>query len=91
MPGPLFVFAFVVATLIGAGFHLIFGGNARRLAVFLLAAWLGFALGQIAGQSFGIELFPVGSLYMVTAVSGSILVLIAALVFTSERRQTRRR
>ncbi len=91
MPGPLFVFAFVVATLIGAGFHLVFGGNARRLALFLLSAWVGFALGQIAGQTFAIEFFLVGDLYIVTAVAGAILALIAALIFTSDRRQARRR
>jgi len=91
MPGPLFVFAFVVATLIGAGFHLVFGGDARRLAVFLLAAWLGFALGQIAGQTFAIEFFPVGNLHIVTAAIGTIVTLVAALIFTSDRRQTRRR
>lgn len=91
MPGPLFVFAFVVATLIGAVFHLIFGGDARRLAVFLLAAWFGFVLGQIAGQTFAISFFPVGNLYIVTATIGAVVTLIAALIFTSDRRQTRRR
>lgn len=91
MPGPLFVFAFVVATLIGAGFHLVWGGNARRLALFLLAGWAGFAIGHFAGQSFAIQLFIIGDLYIATAVIGALFMLIAALIFTSERRQTRRR
>lgn len=91
MPGPLFVFSFVVATLVGACFHLVFGGNARRLAVFLLAAWVGFALGQIAGQTFSVDVFLVGDLYIVTAVVGALIALAAALIFTSERRQPRRR
>ncbi|NOG49440.1 MAG: hypothetical protein HND48_08340 [Chloroflexi bacterium] len=38
MPGPGLVFAFALATLYGALFHFIFGGDARRLAVFLLAS-----------------------------------------------------
>lgn len=91
MPGPLFVFAFVVATAIGAGFHLIFGGNARRLALFLLAGWAGFALGQIAGQTFSVTVFVIGDLYIVTSVVGSLSMLIAALIFTSDRRSARRR
>jgi len=91
MPGPLFVFAFVVATVIGAGFHLIFGGNARRLALFLLAGWAGFALGQIAGQTFSVTVFVIGDLYIVTSVVGSLSMLIAALIFTSDRRSARRR
>ena len=89
MLGPLFVFAFTVATLIGASFHLIFGGDARRLALFLLAAWIGFALGHTAGQSFGIALFSIGELSIIPAVIGAVFSLIMVLIFTSERGQGR--
>ncbi|MGJ3240508.1 MAG: hypothetical protein ACFE0Q_17500 [Anaerolineae bacterium] len=86
MPGPVFVFAFVVATLIGACFHLIFGGNARRLALFLLAAWVGFALGHAAGVSFAVALFPIGELRIVAAVAGALFTLFSVLIFTAGRR-----
>ena len=82
----VFVFAFVVATMIGATFHFIFGGDARRLALFLLAAWIGFALGQAAGQSFGVTLFPIGELRIVSAIAGALFTLLAVLIFTSDRR-----
>jgi hypothetical protein len=42
MTVPTAVFGFIVATLFGAGFHLAFGGDMRRLALLLLAGWLGF-------------------------------------------------
>ena len=90
MLGPTFVFAFVVATLMGATFHLIVGGNARRLALFLLAGWIGFALGHLGGKSLGISVFPIGELQIVPAVVGAIFTLVAAFIFTAERRRSSR-
>jgi len=89
MPSPIFVFAFVVATLIGAIFHFIFGGDARRMALFLLAGWIGFALGQAVGRSFDIAIYSIGELRIVPAIAGALLTLFAVLIFTSERRQSR--
>jgi hypothetical protein len=89
MLGPVFVFAFTIATLIGASFHLIFGGDARRLALFLLAAWVGFALGHTAGQSFGFDLFSIGELRILPAVLGALFTLSMVLIFTSQRNQGR--
>lgn len=89
MPGPVFVFAFVVATLIGSIFHFIFGGDARRLALFLLAAWIGFGLGHAAGQSFEITIFApfaIGELRFISALIGALFTLISVLIFTSNRR-----
>ncbi len=86
MPGPVFVFAFVVATLMGSIFHFIFGGDARRLALFLLAAWIGFALGHAAGQSFEISIFAIGELRFVSALIGALFTLFSVLIFTSNRR-----
>src|SRR5262249_27041139 len=42
MPSPSVTFGFILATLYGALFHLVLGGNARQLALYLLAGWLGF-------------------------------------------------
>ena len=87
MLGSVFVFAFVIATLMGAVFHLVFGGDARRLALFLLAGWIGFGLGQAAGQSFAIEFYAIGDLRIIPAVIGALFNLIAVLIFTGSRRQ----
>lgn len=89
MPGPAATFGFIVATLFGAGFHLIFGGDARRLALFLLAGWLGFGLGHLLGILFEIEVFSVGSIRMLPAVTGAVAALVVARVLSSNR--TRRR
>lgn len=90
MLGPMVVFSFVVATLMGALFHFIMGGNARRLALFLMAGWVGFALGHMAGKSLGIAFFPIGELRIVPAIIGALFMLFVALIFTSERRRSSR-
>jgi hypothetical protein len=89
MPGPSLTFGFLLATLIGAAFHLIFGGDARRLAVFLLAGWIGFGLGQLFGILFEIDFFSIGSLRLFTAAFGALLALGVVQMLTAG--QSRRR
>jgi hypothetical protein len=85
MPSPSVTFGFVLATLFGAGFHFIVGGDARRLALFLLAGWLGFALGQILGAIMNIDVLAIGPLHTASAGIGALLALFAARLLTSDR------
>jgi hypothetical protein len=85
MPDPVFVFAFIIATLIGAVFHLVVGGEARRLALFLLAAWIGFALGHSLGVSLDIRLLMIGEVRMFSAAVGAMFALFVAFVVTTNR------
>ena len=78
VPGPTITFGFIISTLLGAGFHFVLGGDARRLASFLLAGWIAFVLGHVLGASFDLKLLNVGALRLMPA----ILVEIVALVFT---------
>lgn len=84
MPGPSIVFSFILATLYGAAFHLVSGGDARRLALFLLAAWLGFALGHAFGEMVGVTLIDIGPLHMLTATVGAWLALVVARLLTRQ-------
>jgi hypothetical protein len=88
---PTIVFAFVIATLFGAGFHLVVGGDVRRLALFLLAGWLGFALGHIFGTLFEITLMSIGTLRMLSASVGSMVALTVAYFLTTDRRNYSKR
>jgi hypothetical protein len=74
---------FTLATLYGAGFHLWRGGGARRLALYLLAGWLGFTLGHLLGDATGLLLFRVGTLNVFSATLGSGLALVAAHVLAN--------
>jgi hypothetical protein len=70
--------AFALATLYGAAFHVWQGGGARRLALYLLAGWLGFFIGHFAGDVLGIHLLKVGALNAFSATIGSVIALAAA-------------
>jgi hypothetical protein len=84
MPGPSIVFSFILATLYGASFHMVSGGDARRLALFLLAAWLGFALGHSLGEVVGISFLDIGPLHMLPATIGAWLALVVASLLTRQ-------
>lgn len=75
LPTPSVTFAFMIATMLGAGFHLLVGGDVRRLALYLLAAWMGFALGQVTGSLLGIGILKVGVLRLLPAITGALLVM----------------
>ncbi len=89
MPDPIITFGFIVSTLFGAAFHLLVGGDARRLALFLLAGWLGFALGHVLGVSLDVEVLMVGELRMLTASIGAVFALFAAYILLSDRSRSR--
>jgi uncharacterized membrane protein YeaQ/YmgE (transglycosylase-associated protein family) len=65
------------------------GGDARRLALFLLAGWVGFGLGQFFGTSIGIGVFNIGTLRIATASLGAIVALFVTHILTRERKNTR--
>jgi uncharacterized membrane protein YeaQ/YmgE (transglycosylase-associated protein family) len=89
MSAPTFIFAFVLSTLIGAAAHLIFGGDARRLAAFLVLSWVGFAAGQFIGTIFQITLFAYGTLNLFAAIMGSITAVALSLMLTARRPRKR--
>lgn len=85
MPDPVVTFAFIIATLIGAIFHFVVGGDARRLAIFLVAAWIGFGLGHALGNTLDIQLLMIGELRMFPATVGAMFALFIAFILTTSR------
>ena len=82
---PGFMFSFLLATAYGAGFHLLFGGGVRKLALYLGAAWIGFAVGQWASAAFNLSLMDVGPVHAFTASLGSWLALVLSHWLGKER------
>jgi len=70
------VLGFLLATAYGAGFHLLIGGPAKQILVYMLAAWLGFAVGHFVGDFLNIGFLKLGALHLLTASLGSWLSLI---------------
>lgn len=89
LPGPTATFGFILATLFGAVFHLIMGGDARRLALFLLAGWIGFGLGQLVGAVLSINILNIGTLRIFSAAVGALVALILTQFLTSDRLRKR--
>jgi hypothetical protein len=72
------VLGFLLASVYGAIFHLIFGGSLRRILLYLAAAWAGFLLGQLVGDFLNLEWFKVGKIHLLSASVGAWALLLAA-------------
>lgn len=88
MPEPITIFSLIVATLFGASFHVVIGGDVRRLALFLLAGWIGFVLGHVLGSIVGLSFLAIGALNTFSAALGSLIALVFTLLLT-RRTQSR--
>ncbi len=69
------ILGFLLSIGIGCAFHLIFGGSATRLLIYIVAAQIGFLIGHLIGQGLRIELWRLGVLYLFPAMIGSIVLL----------------
>lgn len=84
MPNPIFIFAFVIATMVGLAFHALMGGAARRMVLFIVTSWLGFLLGQYIGAYLDVTLLKIGVVHLLPALVCAIGLLIFAHVLTAE-------
>jgi hypothetical protein len=64
---PYLLFSLLIAGMYGALFHLWRGKTFRELLLYLGAAIVGFALGEVAGASVGLPLFTVGQVHIIEA------------------------
>lgn len=76
MSMPTLFLGFVLSTLYGALFHLWRGGNAGRVFLYLILAWIGFWIGQFLGNLINISFDTLGQLHIVSATLGSIVFLV---------------
>lgn len=72
------VLGFLLASIYGGAFHIIFGGPIRRILVYLVAAWIGFFIGQFTGDLMNIEFMKLGKIHLMSASAGAWLFLLAA-------------
>jgi hypothetical protein len=73
---PSLLFAAILSTLYGAGFHLWRGGGAGKLFLFLILSWAGFASGQyLAGKmNWNFDLY--GQTHLVVGSLASLVFLV---------------
>ena len=75
---PPFVFSALISTALAGLFNLWQGGSVRDLALYLVTAWLGFALGELLGDWIGLDLFMIGQVHMAEAILTCGLLLFLA-------------
>jgi hypothetical protein len=73
---PSLLFAAILSTLLGAGFHLWRGGSAGRLLLFLFLSWVGFAAGQYLASRMGWTFDLFGQTHLVIASLSSLVFLV---------------
>ena len=72
---PQLVLAFVISSLIGLGFFLLFGKGWLRLIVYWLAAVIGFFIGQIISSLLNFSIFAIGSVNLLEATATCLIAL----------------
>lgn len=80
------ILGFLLATAYGAAFHFIMGGPARRVVVYVVAAWIGFAAGHFLGDIMNLELLNLGALHLLSASVGAWAALIVSWWLTRDER-----
>ena len=72
------ILGFLLATAYGAAFHIIMGGPARQIILYVAAAWIGFAIGQLIGDWLDINVLNLGAIHLFAASLGAWIALLAA-------------
>jgi uncharacterized membrane protein YeaQ/YmgE (transglycosylase-associated protein family) len=72
---PTLLLGLILSTLYGALFHLWRGGNAGRLLLYILLAWIGFWVGQFIGNSLNLTFDTLGQLHIVASTLCSFILL----------------
>jgi len=75
---PPWVFSLILASAYAAFFSLWQGGSARDLLIYLLACWLGFAIGELVGDFLGLDILMIGEIHVLEGTVGSLLLLFLA-------------
>jgi hypothetical protein len=81
------VFSLLLASIYATAFHLWLGQRLRDLPLYWLAATLGFAIGQIAGETLDRIPFTMGQIRIIEATLGSILFLLVMYWLRQDRSQ----
>lgn len=72
------VLGFLLSSAYGALFHLLIGGSAKRLLLYVLSSWIGFILGHFLGDILQLNWLILGPLNLLSASLGSWIAIIGS-------------
>jgi hypothetical protein len=73
---PPLVLSLVIASAYAAVFNLWQRGSAKDLLFYLLACWLGFGIGELAGDILSLDILMIGQIHVVEGTIGAWLLLV---------------
>jgi hypothetical protein len=82
------ILSFVLASLLGAVFHVLRGGSLRRLGLHLLAANLSFFIGHWLSELIHWQLLRIGAINLFPSVLATIIGLILTTTLAGEEPET---
>ena len=75
---PPLVLSLIIASAYAAFFNLWQGGSPRDLLIYLVACWLGFAIGELVGDFLGLDILMIGEIHVLEGTIGSLVLLFLA-------------
>jgi len=82
---PSVYLGFLIASVLGFGFHALRGGTLSRLLLYLVTAWVAFFLGHGLAALMGWEAGRLGSLNLLPALIATVIGLVAAGLLVGPR------
>lgn len=75
---PPLVLSLIIASAYAAVFNLWQGGSAKDLLIYLVACWLGFGIGELAGDLLDVDILMIGQIHVLEGTVGSLVLLALA-------------
>ena len=72
---PPMVLSLIIASAYAAFFNLWQGGSVRDLLIYLAACWVGFAIGELAGDFLGLDILMIGQIHVLEGTIGALVLL----------------
>lgn len=88
LPGALL--AFLIASILALGYHLVRGGSFGRLVLYFISAWIAFFIGHWLGAILNWTYLRWGSLNMLPALLTTMLALVIADILAGPRKGSRK-
>lgn len=75
MTYPAFLFGTLISLSLSAFFHFIFGGDLKKLLLYLIVGWVGFWAGHSIANQFSWFFLEFGVIHLGAAIIGEIIFL----------------